>query len=420
MQIESNAILDPANIPWGLTLIVLAYHLYKHKRLGKALENTASNLIGFFMVILCTQLTPHTLAPISTAMQAALGICGGVMNSEAFAAELLLRFSAHVFPVLLLGFSINLLLARFSRARGVYSTGHHSMYMALLTTACFELFTDLPAVWSILISATILGVWEWATVSITAPVLRKVTGMHNTGMANSCACASLIGAAAGKLSGDGAGCDEDAFGRSNNPSGVPVMALMGTFVIYLILALMIGPEAFIEITGFHRPWLLACLLHSLLYGVQAAALLNGIRLLVSGFVGIFWDLAKHAVPDVWIGLDASALISYSPIAWHSGFICCSISGTLLSIALVCLKLPFVPLPSLTSYYFVGGVAGVCGNAYGGRRGARLAGILTGIAATLLIGLMMSNIGLLPELGIAYGETEYGIYGLFLKWFCSLF
>lgn len=416
---HSAAQLNLPPFPWVLALFALIYHLIRHRRPQKVLEEVIGNLIGFYLVSLSAFITPYSLEPLSRLMQAAFGVDGGVMNSEVFAAELLPLFSSVAFPILLLSFGVNLLLARLGPARGVYLTVHHSLYLALFTGAFLELFTPLPAWGCILLGALVLGVWEFATVSFTTPVLRQVTGTRDTGMANSCAGASLIGAVVGRIFGRGSEPYDDS-APDCAACSIPVLACAGALAAYLIPAIRLGPAVYAQVVGSEGFYLLNCLIRALLYGAQVALLLNGIRLLVSGFVSMGWSVAPRAVPNGWIGLDATALISYSPRAWRTGYICCALGALGTCVVLILLRLPFVPLPSFTSYYFVGGVAGVCGNAYGGRRGARLAGLITGVASTLLVCAMMCTSGLMPGLGVAYGETEYGLYGLFLHYICRLF
>lgn len=413
--------LDSVSFPWILALVVPGYLWRKHKKLKTALEGAVSSLIGYYLVVLGAQMTALTLQPVRDLMQAAFGIDGGIMNSEVFGAVLLRRFSLLGLPILLLGFLVNLLLARLTKAKGVYLTGHHFLYMALFTAFFLQTFTNLAAPWILLLGAALTGLWGYGTVALTSPIIRRVTGTGGTGMANSCACASLIGAAAGWIFGSPKDRYDSESATGGTGSGnVPIMAFAGTLIVYLVLALLVGPEKICEIFGSERPWLMACLIRSLLYGAQVALLVHGIRLLVSNIIVMFWDLANRLVPGLWVGLDASALIGYSPRAWRAGYLYCTAGGIFTMALMIALRVPFVPLLSLTSYYFVGGVGGVCGNTYAGKRGAKAAGFLTGVAATVLIALMMARTGGLSELGASFGETEYGIYGLFLQLIARLF
>jgi PTS system ascorbate-specific IIC component len=316
--------------------------------------------------------------------------------------------------VMFCAFAINLLLAKFTRLKGVYLTGHHYLYMSLFAVMILQTRSGLPTHLVVILGAVILGVYGWLTVVATRRVTEKTTGMSGVGMANSSASAALIGAFTARI----CGRQEDRYEPGDrlywsNISSIPVGAAICTFVVYVILACFAGfGQA--ETIFKSGNWFVNCLFRSLLYGAQIALLLYGIRMLLASVIEMFWSVANKCVGGLWTGLDALVMISYMPRAWGVGFLT-SCAGSVAAMAvMIALKTPFVPLLSVTSLYFAGGVAGVCGNAYGGKRGTKLAGLLTGVLVTLLIGCMAAHLYDHTELGVMFGETEYGIYGLILE------
>ena len=79
------------------------------------------------------------------------------------------------------------------------------------------------------------------------------------------------------------------------------------------------------------------------------------------------------------------LFTYAPNSLMLGFIF-AVAGMLAAMLVSSLVLGVVPLVSIIGAFFTGGVAGVFGNARGGRRGAMIAGFVYGFELIFLSGL----------------------------------
>lgn len=418
---EMTSIVLNSNFPWSIAIIIFFYLLGKSRNLLTSIQGTIVNLVGYYLVLIGVSLSEYTLQPISKLIYRCFGVNGGVMNSELYAGHLLVQYAIPASFTLLLAFGINLLIARHTRHRNVYLTAHHMLYLCLFSVFILKTQTALPMLIIILISAVFTGIWMYCTVLLTSIPMQKITETNNTGMANSCASAAFIGAATKYVfNGKSNTFDTDDGHINDQSNAVPIYAFLGILVLYITLFLILGPDKAKETIGVDGSWFYICASRALLYGAQYALLLNGIRRLMANLVRMLWDLASRFVTNFGIGLDATALIPYSPPAWSCGFKWCTLGGLIASILMLVLQVSFVPLLSLTSYYFCGGVAGICGNAYNGKRGARLSGLIAGFISTVLIGLMMSGLTDMTQLGICFGETEYGLFGIILQLLCKIF
>lgn len=409
--------LPKLEIPWLLFFAVAAFQLRKHGKLSRAVAGGLHAALGYCMVCIGAAVTPEATGALSRLMQSAFGIRGGVMSSEVFGAALLLRYGAEGIAVMLLAFGVNLLLARYTRLKGVFLTAHHLLYLALLTVALMVGVYELPLMLVIPLGAAVLGAYAWLSVAATRTTIERATGMPDVGMANSSSEAALIG----RFLGSAAGSRGREYASPERRGGsamksIPLVAAGSTLIAYIALCACAGVEQSRAILG-DGFLLRACLLRSLLYGAQIALLLYGIRMLLTSIVELFWSAADGFVRDQWRGLDVSIMIGHMPRAWEEGFWASCIGGLLATVIMILLRIPYVPLMSPTSFYFSGGLAGVCGNAYGKRIGARLAGLVTGVLATLAVGLMAA--AMQNDLGVIFGETQYGIYGLLLEGLCRL-
>lgn len=117
----------------------------------------------------------------------------------------------------------------------------------------------------------------------------------------------------------------------------------------------------------------------------------------------FKGIGEKLVPGARPALDVPIFYSYAPIAVTIGFLA-ALVGSLL-VTLISKWLPVVVLPSVIGLFFMGGAAGVFGNAMGGRRGAIIGGFFLGVTWTLLVALSYPLIDV----------TKFGVQGL---WFAS--
>ena len=376
------------------------------------LEETVRALIGYYLLLLCARTMQWTLSPLQSLTQLAFGANGGVLNSEVYAALLLEQYGNPAMLALVVAFCVNLLLARWTRGKGVYTTGHHFLYTAMFTVFLFSSGTSLSAPVVVLLGGVLTGTWCWFSATYNRRMTQRVVGQSGVCMANSCIFASVIGLVSGKIA-----PDDKRYGNESDLDGfhnIPFLAFGGMLFVYLLLCLCAGTQQSRALLGDGIPLAVNCLIRSLCFAAQIYLLFQGMQMMLANLIGALWELANRFAPGHWTALDASAMLSFSPKAWRAGFVACSLGGAVSMAVLILLRAPFIPLFSLSSFYFMGGVAGIYGNACGGRRSAWLAGFLSGMVSAFLLSVMMRHCSDGTQWGASFGESEYALYGLLLQ------
>ncbi len=110
-------------------------------------------------------------------------------------------------------------------------------------------------------------------------------------------------------------------------------------------------------------------------------LLYGVRLLLGELVPAFKGISDKLVPNAVPALDVPALFGFAPNSLMLGFIFATI-GMIVAMFLSSAIFGVVPLVSIIGAFFTGGVAGIFGNAKGGRIGAMVAGFVYGLELIL--------------------------------------
>jgi Uncharacterized protein conserved in bacteria len=392
------------------------YLILKRKRPGEIIEQVLKTVIGCSLILIGADISLGALSGLSELLSSSFGVHGGVLNTEVFGAILLRDYGAAGFAAFLLAFLVNMLLARSTRRGALFLTGHHLFFLSLMTVSILWGGTMLGA-WSILLGGVITGIYAFIMVYVSTTCMGELNKNAGTGLANSAIVAALIGTAIGKLAArlGGKAPEREENGKTGSGANSVQFTTLGVgavFAVYLLLHLAAGKP-------FNTETLLSCGEFALVYGVATTMLLLGIRMFLTVFIQLLWDAGQRFVPDLVMGLDASAIIPYSPRAWQSGFLIASLTGTLAAVLLLALRAPFIPLPGLTSFYFAGGVAGVFGEIHGGKRGARLAGGIVGVVIVLFAALFMAQNGAYLDCGAVLGETDYGIWGSLLTFMTRL-
>lgn len=399
----TEAVLE---IPWLPALVAVFYLVKKKKSPGEIIEHVIKMMIGWYMILVGAMLSARVLGVLDAMLVQSFGVHGGMMNTEVFGSWLLRECGNAGFAAFILAFLVNLLLARRTKKGYLFLTGHHLLFLSLMSVFLIRssLGSHLSGI-SFLAAGIATGCYAYLSVRVSAVVTGAIHKAQPAGLANSAIGAALLGAGIGYLCGRKK--KPEKYGREGGSAGqVTSLGVLTVLTFFLFLSLACRKPGGLGIGK--------CLLPALLYGTALTMIMQGLRMLLGLFIQLFWELGRHFAPALVAGLDSTAVISWSPGAWRAGFLAAACSGTAASVLLISLKCPFAALPGYTSLYFAGGVAGVYGNMQGGRRGAALSGAAAGAAVILLMSLFLSWNGGFGMYGGSLGETEYGILGTVLS------
>ncbi len=396
-------------IPWLPAFIAAAYLLKNKKPINEIIENIMKTIIGWYLILLGAELSAWAMGPLSEKLFLVYGLKGGVMNTEIFGSWLLQSAGNIGFLAFLTAFFVNLMLARIRKKGYLFLTGHHLLFLSLMSVSLFHQLTNFREVPAALSAGAVTGIYAYLSVWIGAKSMKKLNPKTEAGLANSTSGAALLGVWIGKCF---QGKAKAAYGKNGKSSGyITSMGILTVLGLQILLSLAAGENIFVK-------WK-ECLMESFAYGTALTMIIQGLRMLLGTFIPMFWDMGKAVLPQLVVGLDSTAVITYSPGAWKAGFLASGISGVCVLCALIFFRVPFIPLPGFTSLYFAGGVAGVFGNAEGGKAGAVVSGAVAGAVVVLLMSLFMTLHGGYYEAGAAFGETGYGSLGLLLSFILKL-
>ncbi|GAA3490984.1 PTS ascorbate transporter subunit IIC [Streptomyces cremeus] len=395
------------------------------KSTGQVVGGAIKATLGFLLIGAGAGLVVSSLAPLGEMIQGSTGAHGVIPTNEAIVGIAQARFGARVAWLMIVGFAVSLLLARFTPLRYVFLTGHHMLFMATLLTMVLAT-AGQGSVAVVLVGGILLGILLVALPAFAHPWTKRVTGSNNVAIGHFGTAGYVTAGAAGQLVGRRSRSTEEM----NLPEGLRflrdsmVATALSMVLIYLIMAVVLlvkaGQDVAFRAFGDGAAatdvgnYLMKSVMQGLQFGIAVAVILFGVRTILGELVPAFQGIAGRLVPGAVPSLDAPIVFPYAQNAVLIGFLS-SFTGGLISLGL--LAWIFHPafglalvLPGLVPHFFTGGAAGVYGNATGGRRGAVVGAFLNGVLITFLPALLLKVLGAFGKENTTFGDADFGWFG----------
>ncbi|MDO4259057.1 MAG: PTS ascorbate transporter subunit IIC [Actinomycetaceae bacterium] len=421
-------------VPAFLIGIITAVGLIALKRsTGQVLGGAIKAILGFLLVGAGAGLVVSSLNPLGTIIQGALGAQGVVPNNEAIVGIAQAEYGAQISWVMILGFVVALILARFTPLHYVFLTGHHLLFMASLITIVMA-SAGMPTFTVVAVGAALLGVLMVSLPALAHPWTRRITGDDSIAIGHFGTLGYVVSGAVGRA------VDPKGKSRSTEDIKVPeslrflrdsmVATALSMVLMYLVLATIYlmrqGPE--VAFTAFSAAegdpgatsvgnYMMKAVTQGLQFGIAVAVILFGVRTILGELVPAFQGLAQSVVPGAIPALDCPIVFPYAQNAVLIGFISSFVGGLTGLFILGALLGPAfglaLILPGLVPHFFTGGAAGVYGNATGGRRGAIVGAFANGLLVTFLPALLLKVLGNLGGENTTFGDADFGWFGLLI-------
>ncbi|MEH7886365.1 PTS ascorbate transporter subunit IIC [Bacillus sp. JJ1609] len=386
-----------------LALIAALGLIALRKSTSDVIKGTLKTIFGFLILQQGANIIVTALIPFSTMFTEAFGLKGIVAEDNALVAAVQNVLGKETAFILVFSFLINLVIARFTKWKYIFLTGHMMFSFAGTMAIVFHQM-GLSSTMTVILGSIIQGISMVLFPAISQPFVRKITGNDHVAFGFwGSSWISLSGWVGGKF-GNKEKSSEDVKVPKSLDFLKDMSVLMGIvmIVIYVVTSLFVEPAKMAEIAGGQNA-IQFSIMSALTFVVGILVLLQGVRMFLGEIVPAFKGVGEKIVPGAKPALDVPIFYSFAPIAVTLGFLAALI-GSLLVTAISSI-LPVVVLPSVIGLFFMGGAAGVFGNATGGRRGAIISGFFLGVSWTLLIALAYPLVDV----------TKYGVEGL---WFAS--
>ncbi|GAA0076745.1 PTS ascorbate transporter subunit IIC [Clostridium sp. CTA-5] len=400
-------------------LVALIGLLLQKKSVTECITGTVKTIMGFLVLGGGAALVQGSLGYFGKMFQHGFGITGIVPNNEAIVSLGLTDLGRETALIMALGMLVNILIARFTKMKYIFLTGHHTLYMACML-AVILVAGGFKGSSVVIVGALLLGLIMATMPALAQPFMKKITGTDQVAFGHfgtfGYVLAALVGKAVGKNS---KSTEEINFPQSltflRDTSVAISLTMLG---LYLIVAIVSGPAYVAEISG-GKNLVVFSLIQSITFAGGVYVILAGVRLILAEIVPAFRGIAMKLVPNAKPALDCPVVFPYAPNAVLIGFLSSFVGGIVGLFILLAMGAPAI-LPGVVPHFFCGATAGVFGNATGGKRGAVLGAFAQGLLITFLPALLMPVLGGLGFAGSTFSDADFGVFGIIIGKILSIF
>ena len=403
-----------------LALIACIGLILQKKSFSEIIRGTAMTAIGFFVLNQGVSIIAGNVADIGTAFSKIMPTSTAAPDMADFG----LTYGTQIGIVMVIAFLINLLVARFTKFKAVFLTGHMLYWFPYIFIAA-GVNAGMSGLPLIILATVFTAVYMVVSPNLMRPLTKAVTGDDSFTIAHPTTVLSLVSGYLGKLIGDKSKSTED-FKFPKGLNFLREISITGSIVIcltYIVMGFVLKANGFVpaEVWGFTSAFTFY-FTKGVMFGVGVTIMLLGVRMLISEIVPAFKGIALKVVPNAIPGLDCPVLFNYAPNALLIGFIVALITSTITILITAPLGIfPMIVLPLAFTCFFETGTAAIVGNATGGVRGCIIGAAVCGILMVFLVGFAGFFFGgTINNWMLVYGGNDFSLWGIFEGLVAKLF
>ena len=417
MKALLDFIVDILKVPSVLVGVIALIGLIAQKKsAADTIKGTIKTILGFIVLGGGASVLLGSLNPLGDIFKQAFDVQGVVPNNEAIVSAALQQYGTATALIMAFGMVANIAIARFTRLKFIFLTGHHTFYMACMI-AVILVVAGFEGAQLVLVGALTLGLIMAFFPFIAQPFMRDITGSDEVGFGHFGTVGYVLAGLVGRsLRGKSRSTEEMNLPKNLSflrDSSVSIALTM--MVIYLVLVIAAGQD-FVQQEKFSngQNFLVWAVIQAITFAAGVFIILQGVRLILAEIVPAFTGFSQKLVPNARPALDCPIVFPYAPNAVLVGFLA-SFAGGLVGLFILGQLHWVLILPGVVPHFFCGATAGVFGNAVGGRLGASIGAFLHGILITFLPVWLLPVLGDLGFANTTFSDADFGVVGIVLGW-----
>ena len=413
-------VLDILSEPSVLVgLVALIGLILQKKSVSDCISGCVKTIMGFLVLSGGANLVVGSLGYFGQMFEHGFGITGIVPNNEAIVGLALNELGTTTALIMAFGMLANILIARFTKIKYIFLTGHHTLYMACMYAAILYA-GGITGTTSVIIGSILLGFTMAVMPALAQPFVRKIVGTDQVGFGHFGTFGYILSGGIGKLVGKNSKSTEEIkFPQSLTFLRDTSVAISITMLILFLIVTIVAGEDFVsQISGGKNMFVFA-LIQAITFAGGVYIILAGVRLILGEIVPAFKGIAMKLVPNAKPALDCPIVFPYAPNAVLIGFLSSFLGGIVGLFILISLNAPAI-LPGVVPHFFCGATAGVFGNATGGRKGAIIGSFANGLLITFLPAMLLPTLSGLGFAGTTFSDSDFGVLGVILANIINIF
>ncbi len=411
LKIIANDILTSPAFLMGL--ISLFGLLALKKPFNKLITGTLKPILGYIMLGAGASFIVSNLDPLGKMIEHGFGITGVVPNNEAITSIAQNLLGKETMFILVTGLVINIVIARVTKFKYIFLTGHHSFFMACMFSAVLST-SGLKGGMLILVGGFLLGAWSAISPSIGQKYTDLVTDDDGIAMGHFGSLGYYLSAFIGSKVGNKEDSTEDIVipEKVNFLRDSTISTAITMIIFYMIAALAAGPEYVQTNLSNGTNYIVFALTSALSFAVGVTIVYNGVRMILSELIPAFQGVSQKLIPNAIPAVDCAVFFTYAPNAVLIGFISSFIGGVIGMVILGAAGAVLI-IPGLVPHFFCGATAGIYGNATGGKRGAIIGAFINGLLLAFLPAALLPVLGSIGFQNTTFGDFDFAVLGILI-------
>jgi len=291
-----------------LGLIALIGLLMQRKPAVDVVTGTIKTILGLLIMSVGIGALIGAIIPIQAMFEAGIpagGFTTFITFDEAVVGAVqdanIGNIGAAIAWTMLFGYIIHLLLARFTKFKFVYLTGHMIWIHAGAFAILFHSF-GLSLLWTVVFASIVDGLYMTLAPALAQPVMRKIVGSDEIGFGHGQTLMNMVCAWVGKLIGNPEDSAEDtemadsmSFFRDMAVS-ISLIMILTAFVAVVLAIIQVGISGVEETISGGQNWFVYTLMQALGFTAGVLVLLQGVRMLIAEIVPAFKGVADTLIP----------------------------------------------------------------------------------------------------------------------------
>lgn len=407
-------VVDILKVPSVLVGMIAMIGLIAQKKPSTdVIKGTVKTILGFIVLGGGATVLVSSLNPLGGMFEHAFKIQGIIPNNEAIVSISLEKYGAPTALIMAFGMVANIIVARFTRLKYIFLTGHHTFYMACMIAVILSV-AGFEGILLVFTGSLILGLIMAFFPAIAQPYMRKITGSDDIGFGHFGTVGYVLSGWIGSKTGKHSRSTEEMNLPKNlsflRDSSISISLTM--IIIYMVLAFSAGSDYVESQLSGGQNFLVYAMIQAITFAAGVFIILQGVRLILAEIVPAFTGFSERLVPNARPALDCPVVYPYAPNAVLIGFLFSFLGGLLGLFLLGQMKMVLI-LPGVVPHFFTGATAGVFGNATGGRRGAMCGAFANGVLITFLPVLLLPVLGALGLANTTFSDADFGVVGILM-------
>ena len=396
-----------------ISLIALLGLVLQRKSASDVIKGTFKTFIGMVILTQGVNIISTAIQPLSTAFVELFSIQGTADIGD-FSAFLEIH-GTEVGIIMLIGFVLNILIARFTKFKTIFLTANILYWYPMLFLAV-GIENELTR-WATYILA---GIFYILVIIIFPHLLRphvkNLTGSDNFTIGHTTSIYCLLGVGVGKLFAKKEENKEQNLEHLKLPASLDFLKdttlVAGILItlVYLVVLLCVGADLRTEILA-GSDVVSFSLINGMTFAAGMLIMLQGVRMMLAEIVPAFKGIASKLAPGSVPAMDIPLIFPYGANSLLIGFII-AIATNVLSIVVLgisgILTVPIIPL--VIACYFDVAPGAIFANKIGGAKAAIVTALLGGIIMTLLVAFTIPMVS--HKVGVfhqTYGGNDYSLW-----------